>query len=130
MNAKQLIAAIVVLAAAGTAFAGEITPFDENEKFVSTKTRAEVIAELAQSRAQGEVVQSEVVVPDAKFASGKSRAEVIAELQEAYAKGELTHGEAYPATAVVHSNRTRDEVRAEAIQAAKNHDTNSAYFGS
>lgn len=51
MNTKQLTAAIVLFAAAGAALAE--APYPPETNFVSTKTRADVIAELQQARAQG-----------------------------------------------------------------------------
>jgi thiol:disulfide interchange protein len=50
MNTKQITAAIVLFAAAGAAMAE--APYPPETKFVSTKTRAEVIAELKQAQAQ------------------------------------------------------------------------------
>ena len=51
MNTKQLIAGLVVFAAAASAFAE--APYPAEDHFVSTKTRAEVQAEVAEARAQG-----------------------------------------------------------------------------
>ena len=51
MNAKKLTAALVLFAAAGTALAE--SPYPPETKFVSTKTRAEVMAELQEARDQG-----------------------------------------------------------------------------
>ena len=50
MNTKQITAAIVLFAAAGAAMAE--SPFPPETKFVSTKTRAEVVTELKQAQAQ------------------------------------------------------------------------------
>ncbi len=50
MNTKQITAAIVLFAAASAAMAE--APFPAETKFVSTKTRAEVVAELKQAQAQ------------------------------------------------------------------------------
>jgi len=51
MNTKQLTAAVILFAAAGAAMAE--APYPPETSFVSTKTRADVIAELQQARAQG-----------------------------------------------------------------------------
>lgn len=51
MKTKQLLAALVILSATATAFAQQQEYVTPNEKFVSAKTRAEVIAELKQARA-------------------------------------------------------------------------------
>jgi hypothetical protein len=53
MNAKQLIAVVAAMTVTGIAFAGENTEYIEQGKFTSTKSRAEVRAELEQAQAQG-----------------------------------------------------------------------------
>ncbi len=53
MTSKQLLASLTVLVASGGAFAQSSDDVQPNEKFVSTKTRAEVIAELKQAQAEG-----------------------------------------------------------------------------
>ena len=60
MNTKQLIAGLLVLAAAGSAFA--VTPYPDDHP-VSTKSRAEVQAELAEAVAQGLMNQSHADYP-------------------------------------------------------------------
>ena len=65
MNAKPLIAGLIIFAAAGSAFAE--TPYPANDHFVSTKTRAQVIAELATARAQGLMDQSHTTYPLVEF---------------------------------------------------------------
>ena len=82
MNIKQLIAAATVLAATGAAFA-EARPVDT--PFVSTKTRAEVRAELAQAQAQGLLMRRERqnYPVSAPVRSTRSRDEVRAEAIEA-----------------------------------------------
>lgn len=50
MNAKKIIAAVAVLAAANSAFAAEWVEFNNVQ---STRTRAEVVAELKQAQADG-----------------------------------------------------------------------------
>ena len=57
MNAKQLIAAVVVFAATGAAFAQSSEYVTPNENFVSTKTRAEVKAEIKQAYVEGTLAQ-------------------------------------------------------------------------
>ncbi|MCW7536829.1 DUF4148 domain-containing protein [Aquabacterium sp. A7-Y] len=112
MNAKKtLIVAVMTAFSAAGAFAGEANDFDQTwtRELPSVKTRAEVKAELAQARAQGEqlaVFSGEAsVFPDAArtatahrgedkqlqgaVASGKTRAEVKAELAQARAEGPL-----------------------------------------
>lgn len=92
MNAKKLIAAVVVFAAAGSTFAGEVTE-GVWPAFTSTKTRAEVIAELKAAQADGSYAlahqeySGQVPGTDTRIASTKTRAEVIAELEAAQADG-------------------------------------------
>ena len=78
MNAKQLIATIVMFTATGAAFAQSTEYVTPNENFVSTKTRAEVKAELQQAYAEGALAQHDG--QDMVIVTGKrSRAEVRAE---------------------------------------------------
>jgi hypothetical protein len=94
MNAKNLIAAIAILAGTSSAFAAEWVDFSD---FQSTKTRAEVMAELKDAQAQGTYVAGgqEFAAPDAKFASTKTRAQVMAELKQSQDDGSyaLAHQE-------------------------------------
>ena len=53
MNAKQIIVTVAMFAATGAAFAQSTEYVTPNENFVSTKTRAEVKAELAQAYLEG-----------------------------------------------------------------------------
>jgi predicted RNase H-like HicB family nuclease len=110
MNAKNMIAAVAVFAAAGSVFASELTPWPELENFKSTKTRAEVIAELKQAQANGTYVAGGTETPElvpalAKTtrsgtpvasapatAHGKTRAEVYQELVQAQADGSYVAG--------------------------------------
>jgi len=75
MNAKKLIAAVAVFAATGSAFASEWVDFSD---FRSTKTRAEVVAELKQAQGQGQLAGNSEFVEfkNTAVASGKSRDEV------------------------------------------------------
>jgi hypothetical protein len=77
MNAKNLIAAVTVLAAASSAFAAGNPEFVEFTNVQSTKTRAEVRAELAQATKTPEFVEFTNV------ASNKTRDEVRQEALQA-----------------------------------------------
>jgi hypothetical protein len=109
MNTKNLTAAVAVFVTAGTAFAGEITPWPELDNFKSTKTRAEVIAELQQAQASGTYVAGGTELPGAATAPantartgagtpvsaashGKTRAQVYQELLQAQAEGTYVVG--------------------------------------
>ena len=83
MNAKQLIAAVTVFAAAGAAFAGENAEYVDFNNIKSTKTRAEVRAELEQAYAAGQLVRSEYVDFTNVAASTRSREEVRKEAIQA-----------------------------------------------
>jgi deoxyribose-phosphate aldolase len=127
MNAKHLIAALTVFAAAGAALADDTTyPYVDHSKFVSTKTRAEVIAELNAANANGQLAQNPDFVEFPAVASTKTRAEVRAELEKAYADGQYAANRTpeFVEFTNVASTKTRDEVRQEAIATSKqNHGT-------
>lgn len=83
MNAKHVIAA-TLLAASGATFAQEYVAPDAG--FVSTKTRAEVIAELTAAREAGTLAVTDDAYPvAANKAAPKTRAQVRAE-RDAYNK--------------------------------------------
>lgn len=84
MKATRIAAILVTLAAtAGSAFAQEFVAPDDG--FVSTRTRAEVIAEVVAAREAGTLQVSEYDYPSygrSAEVSHKTRAEVAAELEE------------------------------------------------
>ncbi|MBJ7309744.1 DUF4148 domain-containing protein [Rugamonas sp. CCM 8940] len=83
MNIKQLIASASLLLIAGAALADD------------GKTRAEVLAELQQARAAGQLDQSEAALGRLDTQpSGLSRADVKAEVLRARAAGLLERNEA------------------------------------
>lgn len=106
MNAKQLIASVALLTATGAVFAQAAEYEVPNANFVSTKTRAEVVAELKQAQNAGtyvaggeaysgdRVIMAQTARPQnaPAVAAGKTRAEVIAELQQAKADGSFVAG--------------------------------------
>lgn len=77
------VIAVLSLAAAGAAFADDITPDNTaTQVFSVTKTRAQVQAELFAARADGSIkVWSTSYNPLALAKSEKTRAEVIAEVR-------------------------------------------------
>jgi hypothetical protein len=88
MKTSTLIAA-VSLAFAGAAFAQEAT-YQLPQPAVSQKTRAEVIAELQQARANGQLTVTEAQRQAyAPFVSTRTRADVRAETLAALASGEV-----------------------------------------
>jgi phosphate-selective porin len=83
MNAKQLIAAVAVFAAAGSTFAGSNTEYVDQSSFQSTKTRAEVRAELEKAYAAGELNQQSEYAAPPVLASSKTRDQVRGEAIQA-----------------------------------------------
>lgn len=82
MNVKRLIATVAVLSATGSVFA-QTGEYIEPAPFVSTKTRAEVIAELNQARAAGMLDVPDYGFPVVQATSEpKTRDEVRAEAVE------------------------------------------------
>jgi hypothetical protein len=97
---KSLITAAAIALTTVTSFAQEATPAPEFDNFVSTRTRAEVRAELQAALASGwRPSQGEAsYAPELqRTVSTRTRAEVRAELLAAIANGErLSYGEASP----------------------------------
>lgn len=94
MTAKNLIAAVAVFAAAGSAFAEQTYPYVDFGGFQGTRTRAEAAAELQQAQSAGNYVVGgeEIASPVADFVPGKSRAQVVAELRQAQEDGAYVVG--------------------------------------
>jgi len=90
MNAtRTLLAAALAIAAVGPVAAQEADS-DAWMNVTSTKTRAQVQAELTQARADGSIkVLSLGYLPSIPEASSKSRAEVVASVKAARRSGEL-----------------------------------------
>lgn len=116
MNTKHMIAALAVLGATGSAFAHEWVDFSD---FQSTKTRAEVAAELKDAQASGNYVVGgqEFVAPDAHFASTKTRAQVVAELKQSQADGSyaLAHQEYEGQFPAVNNSGSRIAANGQAV---------------
>ena len=114
------VAAILSMAAAGTAFADDITPDNSaTQLFSATKTRAQVQAELYAARADGSIkAWSTSYNPLVIAKSEKSRAEVIAEVKaERNADHAVTwYGEDSGSFALA---RTKPPVQAQPVYAGK-----------
>jgi hypothetical protein len=63
MNAKKLTAAVILFAATGAALAQSSEFVAPDANFISSKSRAEVIAELNQARAEGLLAFTEYNYP-------------------------------------------------------------------
>lgn len=98
---KAVLAALALTVASFGSFAQEATLFEDN--FVSTRSRAEVRAELVAALQRGEAIrhgEASVVDFASQAGSSRSRAEVRAELFAALQRGEaIRYGEAPPAGA-------------------------------
>ncbi|RZI44539.1 DUF4148 domain-containing protein [Herbaspirillum sp. HC18] len=132
MNAKNLIIAASLFAAAGSVLADDTYPYVDHSKFVGTKTRAEVIAEMNQQTPAEKQARNAEFVEHTNVATGKTRAEVRAELEREYAAGHYASNSNPEFVEHTHvaSTRTRDEVRKEAVQAAQGKQTKGTNFGS
>jgi hypothetical protein len=99
MNAHISGLAVVGLLSLSTSvFANDVDPFGfDREAFVSTRSRAEVVAELKAAKAAGELpVFGDIGVQVADEPSFKPRAQVVAETLEAARLGLLSYGETGP----------------------------------
>jgi len=76
MNAKQWLAAIGIFATAGSIVAAEQKEYVDFVNVPTTRTRAEVRAELEQAYRDGLLGQNTEAPSPAQIVSGKSRAEV------------------------------------------------------
>jgi Domain of unknown function (DUF4148) len=127
MNVTRiLIPALSTLFAAGSALAQEGTQDFQNGS-LSSKTRAEVIAELHQARSAGSFDRagdSYGTFPATAIASTRSRSDVQAELaaaQRARALDSRNYAASYGSFRLgeISSTRSREEVRAELNQAQR-----------
>jgi len=90
MKKSSLVVALTLaVALVGAAYADDPTP-DNNQSVASTKTRAEVQAELAQAKRDGSIKAWSMHYNHLAVAkSVKTRNEVLADLKAAQASGEL-----------------------------------------
>jgi hypothetical protein len=80
MNVKNLIAAVAVFAAAGSAFAQQTEFVAPDAGFQSSLTRAEVRQDLAQAASEGAIAQRQHDGQDTVYAAGsRNRQDVRAE---------------------------------------------------
>jgi Domain of unknown function (DUF4148) len=118
MNRKTLpIAAALGLSFAFGVAQAEPGDFDSLAGFVSTKSRAEVVAETVAARAAGTIRYGESASdPASTFVSTKSRAEVRAELREAQRLGLVgSRGDAEQRTA---TPAQAEQIRQAGLRAA------------
>jgi hypothetical protein len=110
MDEKPLIAAIGAFPAAASSCAADSVEFLDHGKLESTKTRAEVRAELEQAHAQGELNGNAEFIDYTKPVSGKTRKQVRAELEKAYAQGRIEKNADFIDYTGVVSGRTGDDL--------------------
>ncbi|GGC64272.1 DUF4148 domain-containing protein [Undibacterium terreum] len=114
MNANKLIIAAALAIASAATFAQDANSADVNG--ASAKTRAQVIEELREARAQGLLSVPDYAYPLVQnTGSPLTRAEVVAELDGARKAGTLDVSYDYPRTVVdpVAQHKSRAEVKRE-----------------
>jgi hypothetical protein len=80
MNTRQWLAAIIVFAAAGGVLAEEQKEYVDFVNVPSTRTRAEVRAELEQAYRDGLLWQNTEIAAQPQITYGKSRADIRREM--------------------------------------------------
>lgn len=91
MNAKQLIAVVAILTAAGSTFAQSRESVAPDANFTATKSRAEVRTELSQARANGSLAYRNDTYPVITTKpSVRSRAEVRTEVMPSTTNNKTT----------------------------------------
>jgi hypothetical protein len=104
---KRTLVFAAALIAATSAFANDVDPFGfEKEVFISTKTRAEVLADVSVARAANQLPVGELGVKPVEIASVKTRGQVVAETREAGRLGLLSqYGELGPKDVTIEQAR-------------------------
>jgi hypothetical protein len=120
MKAKQLIAALAVLSAAGSVLADNSLPYIDYSKFESTRNRADVVAEINPGAA-GQSTSNNEYFEFTTAASSLTRGAVIGGLEQDFAEGRnaILRNPEFIDPAQFASTRTREQVRDETIQSAK-----------
>ncbi len=124
--------ACAVLAFATAARANDVDPFGfEKEHFITSKSRAEVVADRQAAQAAGDLpIQGELGVRVAETRSVKSRAQVVAETLEAQRLGLLTYGEVGPRQATPDEERQIQMAGLQAVERMAKARRNSNEAGS
>jgi hypothetical protein len=110
-HARPLAIALAAFAFLGSAIADDITI--EAKPFQSTRTRAEVLAELKAFRAAGVDPWADNYTQALQPHAGRTRAEVQAELKEFRASGVNPWADDYTQSMQVGPGKTRAQVQAE-----------------
>src|SRR5262249_48063648 len=115
---RMLVVAGLLLST--SVFANEVNPIDVGqEELIRTKSRAEVLAELEQAIASGEMPRGDNAFAPEEWKSTKTRAQVVAELTQAIAAGQLPVGDNAFVPEQWKSTKTRAQVVAETREAAR-----------
>lgn len=126
MNVTRTIAIAAALIAASASIA-QASEYQDFSNVISSRSRAEVVAEVAAARVNGdtlEVRDTTYPEPSQSSVAGKSRQEVLAELTAARANGDTLklRDTTYPAIAQASEmRRSRQEVLAELAQFRAEH---------
>ncbi len=94
MLKSKFVVALSLAVGSTAALAGEIYPLADTANLGRALTRAEVLADLAQARANDEIIYGERSVQFASAPSVKTREVVRAETREAIRMGRIVYGEA------------------------------------
>lgn len=127
MNTRHLLIAIALAATSGAVTAETYAQSIP----AAGKTRAQVIEELKQARADGSMAIGDADFPRLPvFVSTKTRAQVIEELRQARADGSMPVGDAdFPKWPVFVSTKTRAQVQSELAEYQKHPDPQGLYQG-
>jgi predicted RNase H-like HicB family nuclease len=124
MKSTHLLVAFALAASCGAALAHDLSTVA-----AQGKTRAQVLEELKQARADGSLYVGDAEYPKLPFVPTKTRAQVLEELKQARADGSLDVGDAeYPKLPFV-STKTRAQVREELAAYQKSHDPDLLHQG-
>lgn len=139
----KIIATTILGAASLSAFAQATTPTQTARDaanmqaldqypvvpFHSTKTRAEVKAELIAAQRAGTITNGDDYPIQVAAESHKTRAQVQQELVQAQRDGTITNGDDYPIIKPAASHKTRAEVTAEVAMAHSSAARDALYNG-
>lgn len=116
MKPTRFFTVVVIAGSMSAAFAQQSG--GEHGSATSSKTRAEVVAELERARAEGKLNLPDHAYPGfAAAGPGKTREEVRAELRQAHADGSLNYNDPnYPFTQLAGEGKSRQQVREELAQ--------------
>ena len=119
MNARKLIAAVAILSAAGSVLADNALPYVDHIGFDSSRSRADVVAEIVPNSA-GQSTANNEYRSFSTAGSSLARADVFAQLERDFARERnvVTSNPEFIDYTQFASVKTRDQVRDETIQSA------------